>query len=152
MRLCEGPVHLAARHDIAPSTVHRILTTARFNRLSCLDRTVEWFAERSVTIERVPSDDGGAYRVRRPAALLTIDQRPRSAEPDARPASAIALLRGAATRVCSRRRDGSSRPAGAWRRPRRRRARSHADASAAPSPATSPTPVLRSSGDRKSVV
>ncbi len=38
MRLREGPVQLASRLDIAPSTVHRILTTARLNRLSYVDR------------------------------------------------------------------------------------------------------------------
>ncbi|GMA38081.1 hypothetical protein GCM10025883_01260 [Mobilicoccus caccae] len=38
MRLREGPVQLAARLDIAPSTVHRILSTARLNRLSYVDR------------------------------------------------------------------------------------------------------------------
>jgi hypothetical protein len=36
--LREGPVHLAARLGIAPSTVHRILTVARLNRLSHVDR------------------------------------------------------------------------------------------------------------------
>ena len=98
MRLREGPVQLAARLGIAPSTVHRILTAARLNRLSygdratgepirryehphpgslvhvdvkkignitavaVLHRAVEWFADRGVTIERVLSDNGGAYR------------------------------------------------------------------------------------------
>lgn len=38
MRLREGPVQLASRLDIAPSTVHRILKTAHLNRLSYLDR------------------------------------------------------------------------------------------------------------------
>lgn len=38
MRLREGPVQLAARLGIAPSTVHRILTSARLNRLSRVDR------------------------------------------------------------------------------------------------------------------
>lgn len=38
MRLREGPVQLAARLSIAPSTVHRILTAARLNRLSYVDR------------------------------------------------------------------------------------------------------------------
>lgn len=38
MRLREGPVQLAARLGIAPSNVHRILTTARLNRLSYVDR------------------------------------------------------------------------------------------------------------------
>lgn len=38
IRLREGPVQLAARLGIAPSTVHRILTTARLNRLSYVDR------------------------------------------------------------------------------------------------------------------
>jgi len=38
MRLREGPVQLAARLDIAPSTVHRILRSARLNRLSHIDR------------------------------------------------------------------------------------------------------------------
>ena len=38
MRLREGPVQLAARLGIAPATVHRILTTARMNRLSYVDR------------------------------------------------------------------------------------------------------------------
>src|SRR5699024_11480911 len=47
-----------------------------------LGLAAEWFAERSVTIERVMSDNGGAYRVRRPAARLTIDQRPGSVQPD----------------------------------------------------------------------
>lgn len=37
-RLREGPVQLSSRLDIAPSTVHRILTTARLNRLSYVDR------------------------------------------------------------------------------------------------------------------
>ena len=37
MRLREGPVQLAARLDIAPSTVHRI-TSARLSRLSHVDR------------------------------------------------------------------------------------------------------------------
>ena len=38
MRLREGPVQLAARLGIAPSTVHRILTAACLNRLSYIDR------------------------------------------------------------------------------------------------------------------
>ncbi|NJC23558.1 transposase InsO family protein [Arthrobacter pigmenti] len=38
MRLREGPVQLAARLGIAPSTVHRILRTARLNRLIYIDR------------------------------------------------------------------------------------------------------------------
>ena len=38
IRLREGPVQLASRFSIAPSTGHRILTTARLNRLSYLDR------------------------------------------------------------------------------------------------------------------
>lgn len=38
MRLREGPVQLAIRLGIAPSTVHRILTTARLNRLLYADR------------------------------------------------------------------------------------------------------------------
>ncbi len=38
MRLREGSVQLAARLGIAPSTVHRILTTVRLNRLSYVDR------------------------------------------------------------------------------------------------------------------
>jgi hypothetical protein len=38
MRLREGPVQLAARLGIAPSTVRRILTSARLNRLSRVDR------------------------------------------------------------------------------------------------------------------
>ena len=38
MRMREGPVQLAARLGIAPATVHRILTTARMNRLSYVDR------------------------------------------------------------------------------------------------------------------
>ncbi|MEW9515591.1 IS481 family transposase [Streptomyces tubercidicus] len=38
LRLREGPVQLAARLDIAPSTVHRILRSARLNRLAYLDR------------------------------------------------------------------------------------------------------------------
>jgi transposase InsO family protein len=38
MRLREGPVQLAARLGIAPSTVHRILTSCRLNRLSHIDR------------------------------------------------------------------------------------------------------------------
>lgn len=37
-RLREGPVQLATRLGIAASTVHRILTAARLNRLSYLDR------------------------------------------------------------------------------------------------------------------
>ena len=38
LRLREGPVQLASRLGIAPSTVHRILTTARLNRLAYVDR------------------------------------------------------------------------------------------------------------------
>lgn len=38
LRLREGPVQLAARLDIALSTVHRILRSARLNRLAYLDR------------------------------------------------------------------------------------------------------------------
>ena len=38
IRLREGPVQLALRLGIAPSTVHRILTCARLNRLSYVDR------------------------------------------------------------------------------------------------------------------
>lgn len=38
LRLREGPVQLAARLDIAPSTVHRILRSARLNRLTHVDR------------------------------------------------------------------------------------------------------------------
>lgn len=38
IRLREGPVQLAARLGIAPSTVHRILAGARLNRLSYVDR------------------------------------------------------------------------------------------------------------------
>ncbi len=43
MRLREGPVQLAVRVGVAPSTVHRILRSARLNRLAYLDRaTGEW--------------------------------------------------------------------------------------------------------------
>lgn len=38
LRLREGPVQLACRLRIAPSTVHRILTDAHLNRLSHVDR------------------------------------------------------------------------------------------------------------------
>ena len=38
MRLREGPVQLACRLEIAPSTVHRILTTCHLNRLTHVDR------------------------------------------------------------------------------------------------------------------
>lgn len=38
VRLREGPVQLAARLGIAPSTVHRILRCAGLNRLSYVDR------------------------------------------------------------------------------------------------------------------
>lgn len=38
LRLREGPVQLAERLGIAPSTVHRILASARLNRLSHVDR------------------------------------------------------------------------------------------------------------------
>ncbi|GAB2648567.1 IS481 family transposase [Prescottella soli] len=38
MRLREGPVQLASRLGVAPSTVHRILCSARLNRLSYMDR------------------------------------------------------------------------------------------------------------------
>ncbi len=38
MRLREGPVQLATRPNIAPSAVHRILTTARLNQMSHMDR------------------------------------------------------------------------------------------------------------------
>ena len=38
LRLREGPVQLSCRLGIAPSTVHRILTDARLNRLSHVDR------------------------------------------------------------------------------------------------------------------
>lgn len=41
LRLClrEGPVRLACRLGVAPSTVHRSLTDAHLNRLSHVDRT-----------------------------------------------------------------------------------------------------------------
>ena len=38
MRLRVGPIQLAPRMGDAPSTVHRILTAARLNRLSYIDR------------------------------------------------------------------------------------------------------------------
>lgn len=38
LRLREGPVQLACRLGIAPSTVHRILVAAHLNRLSHVDR------------------------------------------------------------------------------------------------------------------
>lgn len=38
MRLREGPVQLGARLRIVPCTVHRVLTTARLNRLAYVDR------------------------------------------------------------------------------------------------------------------
>ncbi len=38
LRLREGPVQLACRLGVVPSTVHRILTTVRLNRLSHIDR------------------------------------------------------------------------------------------------------------------
>ncbi len=38
LRLCEGPIQLAARLGIAPSTVGRILTSCRLNRLWACDR------------------------------------------------------------------------------------------------------------------
>lgn len=40
MRLREGPVQLAVRLGITPSTVYRILRTARLNRLSYADRAM----------------------------------------------------------------------------------------------------------------
>jgi hypothetical protein len=64
MRQREGPVQLAARLGIAPSTVHRILRSARLNRLPHVDRATgepirryehpyPGFADRGVTVERV---------------------------------------------------------------------------------------------------
>lgn len=41
LRLREGPVQLAARLNIAPSTVHRILRSARLNRLTYVDRETD---------------------------------------------------------------------------------------------------------------
>ena len=38
LRLREGPVQLAARVNVAPSTVHTVLTRCRLNRLSHVDR------------------------------------------------------------------------------------------------------------------
>ena len=38
LRLREGPVQIAARVSVAPSTVHKILTRCRINRLSYTDR------------------------------------------------------------------------------------------------------------------
>ena len=102
IRLREGPVQLADRLGIAPSTVHRILTAAPpppgkprnqysgpklgyafvhpviddHSRVAytevhddetamiaaVLHRTGAWFAERGVTVDRVLSDNGSAYR------------------------------------------------------------------------------------------
>lgn len=58
-RLREGPVQLAARTGLAPSTVHRILTTAGLNRLSYMDRA---------TGERVRR-----YEHDRPGSLVHVD-------------------------------------------------------------------------------
>ena len=82
LRRREGPVQLAARCEITPSTAHRILVRCRLNRLAHIDRAtgeihddetaatavavlgraVAWFNQRGVTIERVLSDNGSAYR------------------------------------------------------------------------------------------
>lgn len=58
-RLREGPVQLAARLGIAPSTVHRILTAGRLNRLSYVDRAT------GEPIRRYERD--------RPGALVHVD-------------------------------------------------------------------------------
>ena len=54
MRLREGPVQLASRLGIAPSTVHRILKGARMNRLSYVDRAT------GETIRRYEHDHPGS--------------------------------------------------------------------------------------------
>jgi transposase InsO family protein len=95
IRLREGPVRLAARLGIAPSTVHRILTLAgkwhdpmmgyafvdtviddhsrvayaeihddetASTAAGVLSRAIQRLADRGVTVERVLSDNGSAYR------------------------------------------------------------------------------------------
>ena len=72
-RLREGPVQLAARTGIAPSTVHRILNTAGLNRLSYLDRATGQVVRRyehespgslvHVDVKKVGNiPDGGGWR------------------------------------------------------------------------------------------
>lgn len=78
IRLREGPFQLAARLGIAPSTVHRILTAARLNRLSYVDRAT------GEPVRRYEYPHPGSLvhvDVKKigniPAPVLTIDQRPR---------------------------------------------------------------------------
>lgn len=59
LRLREGPVQLAARLGIAPSTVHRILKAGRLNRLAYVDRAT------GEPIRRYEHD--------RPGALVHVD-------------------------------------------------------------------------------
>ena len=73
MRLREGPVQLAVRVGVAPSTVHRILRSARLNRLAYLDRATGELVRRyehrypgslvHVNVKKFGNiPDGGAYR------------------------------------------------------------------------------------------
>ena len=59
MRLREGPVQLAVRVGVAPSTVHRILRSARLNRLAYLDRATGELVRR--------------YEHRYPGSLVHVD-------------------------------------------------------------------------------
>lgn len=73
LRLREGPVQLACRPGIAPSTAHRILVAAHLNRLSHVDRAtgepVRWYEHdlpRSmlhVEVKKLGNiPDGGGWR------------------------------------------------------------------------------------------
>ena len=90
MRLGEGPVQLASRLGIAPSTAHRILTTARLNRLSYVDRATGEPIRRyehphpgslvHVDVKKIGNiPDGGGWRyVGDVAELLDVDVQHRT--------------------------------------------------------------------------
>ena len=82
LRLREGPVQLACRLGIAPSTVHRILTDAHLNRLSHVDRATGEPVRRyehdhpgamlHVDVKKLGNiPDGGGWRSRGRAATST---------------------------------------------------------------------------------
>lgn len=107
MRLREGLVQLAARLDIAPSTVYRILRCARLNRLAFLDRATGEPVRRyehdypgsmgHVDVKKIGNipDDGGWRYVRRKPG-----EKNRAATPNSRAMHTEA--RSSVMRSCTR--------------------------------------------------
>ncbi|GAB78200.1 Homeodomain-like domain-containing protein [Austwickia chelonae] len=99
IRLRKGPVQLASRLGIAPFTVHRILTTARLNRLSYVDRAT--------------GEPTRRYERPHPGSLVHVDVKKLGNIPDGGGWRYVGRLQGDRNRAAT-----PGKPRSRWRNPK----------------------------------